>query len=79
MRAFVGAIVEGSEPTSTDDERDPRPNAYGTTVDLTLYRHGVEVGTSTLERSGLHLAEVIERGPERAHEDTTQAFVTVRG
>ena len=63
---------------SGDGSALQRSGAYGTTVDLTLYRHDVEVVTSTLERSGLHLAEVIVRGPERAHEETTQAFVTVR-
>lgn len=64
---------------SGDGSAVQRPNAYGTTVDLTLYRHDLDVVTRTLERSGLQLAEVIERGPERAHEDTTQAFVSVRG
>jgi len=63
---------------SGDGSALQRPNAYGTTVDLTLYRHDVEVVTSALEHSGLHLDEVIERAPERAHEDTNQAFVTVR-
>jgi SAM-dependent methyltransferase len=55
-----------------------RPNAYGTKVDLTLYRHDVGVVTNTLERAGLHPISIIERAPERVHEDTTQAFITVR-
>jgi ubiquinone/menaquinone biosynthesis C-methylase UbiE len=63
---------------SGDGSAVPRPNAYGTSVDLILYRHDVEVVASSLERSGFQLIDVIERGPERIHEDTTQAFITVR-
>jgi SAM-dependent methyltransferase len=55
-----------------------RPNAYGTGVDLTLYRHDVEFVANNLERSGLDVTEVIEREPVHSHEDTTQAFIVVR-
>jgi ubiquinone/menaquinone biosynthesis C-methylase UbiE len=54
------------------------PNAYGTDVDLTLYRHDVEFVAGSLERLGLHLIDLIEREPERVHEDTNQAFIIVR-
>jgi SAM-dependent methyltransferase len=63
---------------SGDGSAVQRPNAYGTDVDLTLYRHDVGVVASSLERLGLHLIDVIEREPERVHEDTTQAFIIVR-
>ena len=63
---------------SGDGSAVERQNAYGTKVDLTLYRHDVEVMTDSLEWSGLHLIDVIERGPERVHEDSTQAFILVR-
>ena len=63
---------------SGDGSAIERPNAFGTDVDLTLFRHDVQFVAASLERSGLHLVDVIEREPERAHEYTTQAFITAR-
>lgn len=63
---------------SGDGSAIERRHAFGTDVDLTLFRHDVQFVAASLERSGLHLVDVVERDPERDHEDTTQAFITVR-
>lgn len=55
-----------------------RPDAYGTGVDLTLYRHDPDEVAEGLDRSGFDVVDVALRGPEFAHETTPQAFVTVR-
>lgn len=64
---------------SGDSSAIERPNAYGTDVDLTLYRHDIEFVSAGLERSGFRVIEIIEREAERVHEDSTQAFILVRG
>jgi SAM-dependent methyltransferase len=63
---------------SGDGSAIERPHAFGTDVDLTLFRHDVQFVAASLERSGLDLVDVVEREPQRAHEDTTQAFITAR-
>ncbi len=55
-----------------------RPDAYGSGVDLTLYRHDASVVATVLEGAGLGVVEVIERAPERPHEATDQAFILAR-
>jgi SAM-dependent methyltransferase len=52
-----------------------RPNAYGTGVDLTLYRHDAVSVIAGLDASGLDIADVIERAPILPHEDTAQTFI----
>ena len=52
-----------------------RPNAYGSGIDLTLYRHDPGAVIAGLESSGLGIDDVIERDPIFDHEDTPQTFV----
>ena len=52
-----------------------RPNAYGSGVDLTLFRHDPGTVVDGLATSGLVIADVAERSPTLDHEDTAQAFV----
>ena len=59
-----------------EGESVKRPNAYGTEVDLTLFRHSIGFIIDALHRSGFDIDSVTERPPEREHEDSPQAFIT---
>lgn len=63
---------------SGDGSAVVRRDAYGTGVDLALYRHDVELVAAGLEAAGVEVVDAVERGPVHAHEDTTQAFITAR-
>ncbi len=52
-----------------------RPNAYGSGVDLTLFRHDVDTVVAGLEAAGLGIDDVIERDRVFDHEDTPQTFI----
>ena len=60
---------------SGQGEAVERPDAYGSSTVLTLYRHSVEDVISSLEASGFELRADIRRQPEFAHETTPQAFL----
>lgn len=50
-------------------------NAYGTTTDLTLFRHDPDHVRSGLEAIGLSVHATARRRPQFAHETTDQAFI----
>ena len=63
---------------SGDNERVDRPKAYGSSVDLTLYRHSVDAVTASLAAAGFAVAADIRRRAELSHETTPQAFLLIR-
>lgn len=56
-------------------EQVHRPRAYGTTADLTLFRHDPAHVRSGLESSGLEVNACAKRGPQFEHESSDQAFI----
>ena len=52
-----------------------RPNAYGTTTDLTLFRHDPGHVREGLESVGLSVHTSAQRGPRFDHESSDQAFI----
>lgn len=59
-------------------EADPRPNAYGTTTDLTLYQHDPSLVSETLTSAGFTVESSDRRRPQLEHETTDQAILTCR-
>jgi SAM-dependent methyltransferase len=55
-----------------------RPDAYGTGLVLTSYRHGVEDVARRLRSAGFDVHATARREAELAHEVTPQAFVLAR-
>ena len=55
-----------------------RPDAYGTGLPLTSYRHGVEDVAARLRSAGFAVQATARREPELAHEVTPQAFLFAR-
>ena len=68
-----GPVLLGFQ--SGHGERAERPNAYGTPIDLTLFRHDVDVVCQGLKDSSFHVRSVTRRSPVEANETTGQAFV----
>lgn len=60
-----------------DGESDERPDAYGSSVALTLYRHSVDAVIEALRDHGFDIRAEIRRQPELAHEGAPQAFIIV--
>lgn len=56
-------------------EQVHRPNAYGTSTDLTLFRHDPDHVRRGLETVGLCAHTVAQRAPRFDHESSDQAFV----
>jgi SAM-dependent methyltransferase len=56
-------------------DRAERPQAYGTTTDLTLYRHDPDHVRSGLAAIGLDIHTFVQRRPWFEHEHTDQAFL----
>ena len=52
-----------------------RPDAYGSSTVLTLYRHSTDAVITSLGDSGFDVRAEIQRQPELAHETTPQAFL----
>ena len=55
-----------------------RPDAYGTGLTLTSYRHDVEDVAQKVERAGFVVHATVQRAPVLAHESTPQAFLLAR-
>jgi hypothetical protein len=55
-----------------------RPDAYGTGLALTSYRHGIPDVERRLELAGFAVHATTRRTPELAHESTLQAFLFAR-
>lgn len=55
-----------------------RPDAYGTGLALTSYRHGVEDVARRLQSAGFVVHATARRAPELAHESAPQAFIFAR-
>ena len=55
-----------------------RPNAQGTTLPLTSFRHGLDDVARRMETAGLACVATAQRAPALAHESTPQAFVIAR-
>ncbi len=56
----------------------PRPKAYGTEHDFTLFHHDVDQVAATLRDSGFEVIATTVRPAELEHEDTPQAFVVAQ-
>lgn len=52
-----------------------RPEAYGSPVSLTLYRHSVAGVVESLGDHGFDIRAELRRRPELSHETTPQAFI----
>ncbi len=68
-----GPVLLGFQ--SGHGERADRPNAYGTPIDLTLFRHDVDVVCQGLKDALFHVRSVTKRSPVGSDETTGQAFV----
>jgi ubiquinone/menaquinone biosynthesis C-methylase UbiE len=55
-----------------------RPDAHGTGLALTSYRHGTEDVARRLQSAGFVVHATARRAPELVHESTPQAFVFAR-
>ena len=77
-RAFAVDGVALIAFQSGDNERVDRPDAYGSSVDLTLYRHSVDAVTASLAAAGFVVTADIRRQAELPHETTPQAFLLAR-
>ena len=58
-----------------ENDRIDRPDAYGSSMTLTLYRHSIEDVQQTLSEAGFQVIATTRRSAELAHESTPQAFV----
>lgn len=56
-------------------ERAERPDAYGSGIDLTLFRHDPDVVCDGLRRASFRVRSVTRRAPTLERETTGQAFV----
>lgn len=54
-----------------------RPDAYGSSVDFTLFRHSVAEVVVSLTAAGFDVRVEVRRRAEFAHEDGPQAFIVV--
>lgn len=57
-------------------ETEVRENAYGTAIDLALYRHDPDHVAQTLTDAGFTIESLTQRPPQLEHEQTTQAILT---
>ena len=55
-----------------------RPNAYGTTTDLTLFHHSSDDVCAAMAESGLVVESVTRRAPRFEHETTDQTFILAK-
>lgn len=61
-----------------DGDAMHRPDAHGTGMPLTSYRHGLADVARRLETAGFEVRASAERAPELDHETTAQAFIFAR-
>lgn len=54
-----------------------KTSAFGTSTDLTLFRHDIDHVRTTIESTSLQVHAVTRRSPRLAHETSDQAFVLV--
>lgn len=60
------------------NEADRRPDAYGSSTELTLYRHAVDDVGQSLNTAGFEVRAEVRRQAELGHESTPQAFLMAR-
>lgn len=70
----AGGAVVVAFPCGTGD-RDERPKAFGTTTDLTLYRHDPDHVRAGLNAIGMDIHTLVQRRPWFEHETADQAFL----
>ena len=58
-----------------DNEAEERPNAYGSTANLTLYRHAVADVVASLRVAGFEIQAQVVREQQFGHESTPQAML----